>query len=105
MISYTVRQRMREVGLRMALGAEARDVVRLVVGRGMATAAVGLGAGLLGAVLLTDLLETLLFRVEPLDPATFTGAALLLASMALLACAIPAARASRLQPMEVLRTE
>jgi predicted permease len=104
-IAYTVRQRLREIGLRMALGARGEDVVGMVVRQGMAPAILGLALGLAGAALLSRFLESLLFEVEAVDPAAYGAAALLLGLVALAACVVPAARASRLQPMGVLRNE
>jgi predicted permease len=102
-IAYTVRQRVREVGLRMALGARAGDVVGLIVRQGMMPALLGLVVGLAGAAAGSRLMESLLFGVEPLDPRSFVAAGAFLAALALAACALPAAWAARLQPAEVLR--
>ncbi len=104
-MSYSVAQRTPEIGLRVALGAQATDVLRLVVGQGLKLVVLGLALGLLGALLLTRLLDSMLFEVSATDPATLIAVPLLLAFVALLACWIPARRATRVDPMIALRGE
>src|SRR5262249_14431632 len=104
-MSYSVAQREREVGLRMALGAERRDVLKLVVGQGMKLALSGVVLGLLASAALTRLMEKLLFEVSATDLTTFAVIALLLIAIALLACWIPARRATNVDPMVALRCE
>jgi putative ABC transport system permease protein len=101
----TVRRRRAEIGVRMALGAGPSRVVREIVADGLRLVALGIGIGLAAAFGLTRLMSSLLFGMAPTDPATFVGVALLLAAAALLACWIPARRASRVDPMVVLRAE
>jgi putative ABC transport system permease protein len=104
-MSYWVQRRKREIGVRIALGAQARDVLRLVLRQGMGTAAMGVMAGIVGALALTRFLQSLLFGVEPTDFLTFAGVTLLLTFVAFLASYIPARRATRVDPLEALRYE
>jgi putative ABC transport system permease protein len=104
-LSYTVTQHRREIGIRMALGAERALVLRTVMGHGLKLTAVGLVAGLAAALVLTRLMETLLFDVRPNDPATLAGVAALIAAVAAAASLIPAFRATRVDPIVVLKDE
>lgn len=104
-LSYAVRRRVREIGIRMALGAQIRDVLRLVVFEGMKPAVAGMFIGLTGALLLGRVLAKLVFGVKTTDPATFAAVSILLMAVALLATALPAYRATRVDPMRTLRDE
>jgi len=104
-LSYSVNLRTQELAIRQALGAQARDLMALVVRQGMSLVLVGIGIGLAGALALTRIMKTLLFGVSATDPLTFTVIALLLTFVALLACWIPARRATKVDPMTALRSE
>jgi ABC-type antimicrobial peptide transport system permease subunit len=103
LLSYEVTRRTREIGIRTAVGAQQRDVLRLVVGQGIALALAGAVAGIAGALGLTRYLQSLLYGVRPTDPATFVSMALLLTLVSMAACYIPARRASRVDPITALR--
>jgi predicted permease len=104
-LSYTMSQRIQEIGIRIALGADARRVTRMVVAEGARLVGVAVAVGLVGALAATRLLSSQLFGVQPHDAVTFVGVTTLLSSVALLACYIPARRASRVDAMEALRTD
>jgi putative ABC transport system permease protein len=104
-MSYVVSQRTREIGVRMAMGARPRDVLKLVVGQGAKLLAVGLGAGLIVALIAARVINSLLYQVSATDPLTYLVAPLPLAAVALVACYIPARRAMKVDPMTALRIE
>ncbi|HEU0173136.1 MAG TPA: ABC transporter permease [Blastocatellia bacterium] len=104
-MSYAVSQRTREIGVRMALGAGAKDIFKLIVGRGLLLTLIGVGVGLALALVGTRLLSSLLYSVSAIDPLTFAGVTLLLVAVAFLACYFPARRAMKTDPMVALRCE
>jgi putative ABC transport system permease protein len=104
-IAHSVVQRRQEIGIRMAIGAQRSQVLRLVMASGLRLVALGIALGLAGALALTRLLQTLLFGVTAHDPVAFVANASLLLAVAAAACALPARRASRVDPMRVLRTD
>ena len=104
-LSYAVTERRHEIGIRMALGADRGTVLGMILGQGMRVTALGLVVGIIGSLLLTRLVSTLLFNVKPTDPLTFAIVALFITAIAALACLIPARRATRVDPMVVLRDE
>ena len=104
-VSYMVGRRTQEIGIRMALGAQHGNILRMVLQQGMAPVLAGMGAGVLASYWLTRYMESFLFEVEPTDPATFAVVSLVLSAVALLACYVPARRATQVDPMEALRYE
>jgi len=104
-LSYLVGQRTQEIGVRMALGAQRRDVLRLILSDGARLAAVGIAIGLIAALALTRLMQSMLFGVKPTDPLTFACVALILGGIALLACYVPARKAMKVDPIQALRYE
>jgi putative ABC transport system permease protein len=104
-VSYSVAQRTREIGLRVALGAQTGDVMRMVIRQGLALAGLGAAIGLGAAALAARLMKSLLFNVSAIDPATFTILPLSLLVVAVAACWIPARRAAKVDPMVALRCE
>jgi len=101
--SYYVTQRTHEIGVRMALGAQIVDVLKLVLKRAMLLAVIGIGIGIAGAVAVTRYMTTLLFDVQPVDAMTFAGVGLVLLAVVFVACLVPARRAAKIDPLEALR--
>jgi putative ABC transport system permease protein len=104
-LAYSVVQRTQEIGVRMALGAERRQVLGLVMRHGLMLAAIGIGLGIVGALAGATYLQSMLFGVEPRDPATYAGVALAFAVIALIASYLPARRATKVDPMVALRVD
>jgi len=104
-VAYTVEQRTGEIGVRMALGAQTRDVLRLVVNQGMKPVVIGLAIGIVSAFVLGRLLTTQLYEVSAHNPALLAGSTVLLAAIALIACVVPARRAAHVDPMVALHYE
>jgi ABC-type antimicrobial peptide transport system permease subunit len=103
LIQYSIAMRTREIGLRMAIGAQAGDIFRMVIGEGLALSLAGLALGLLGAWWLGSAISSLLFGVTPSDPWTFAAVSVLLTAVAIAACCLPARRAMRVDPIVALR--
>jgi ABC-type antimicrobial peptide transport system permease subunit len=104
-IAYAVSQRRREIGIRMALGADAADIRRLFMRRGFNLGVVGLSVGIIGALVFTRWMESLIFGISPHDPITFAAMPILLISAAVLASYLPARRAATIDPVETMRAE
>ena len=104
-MAYSAAQRTHEIGIRMALGAERRNILQMVLGQGLRLAIAGTAAGLVGALVVSYTMAGLLYGVRPTDPLTFGGVALLLVVVAVFACYLPARRALRVDPMIALRHE
>jgi ABC-type antimicrobial peptide transport system permease subunit len=104
-MTYTVSQRTQEIGIRIALGAQRGDIVQLALKPGLILTAIGVAGGIVASLFLTRMMATLLFAVTPTDLVTYGGVTLVLAVVALLACYIPARRATKVDPMVALRYE
>jgi putative ABC transport system permease protein len=104
-MSYSFSQRTHEVGVRIALGAQRLDILRLALGEGMRVVVIGLASGLAGAAIMTRFFRSMLFDVRPTDPVTFLSVSAILAGVAFFACYVPAKRATRVDPLAALREE
>jgi putative ABC transport system permease protein len=104
-VSYSVAERIHEIGVRLALGAQPSNLMRMVLGEGLRLVIAGLALGLAASLAVTRFLDTLLFGVEPRDATTFAGVVVLLSAAAMLGCLVPAFRAMRIDPMVALRAE
>jgi putative ABC transport system permease protein len=104
-VAYSVTERTREIGVRLALGAQRRDVIGMVVGQGMTMTVAGTAIGVVAALLLTRLMSSLLFGISAADPLTFLLIPVLLIAVAVVACYVPARRATRVDPLQALRSE
>jgi ABC-type antimicrobial peptide transport system permease subunit len=104
-VSYSVSQRTQEIGLRMAIGADRRDVLRLIVGGGMKLAVIGVVIGVAGALALSKVIATMLFELTPMDLVSYSGTVMVLLAVAMVACYVPARRAMRVDPIIALRAE
>jgi putative ABC transport system permease protein len=104
-MSYSFSQRTHEVGIRVALGAQRLDILRMALGEGMRVVAIGLATGLAGAAIATRIFRSMLFEIAPADPITFLSVSAILAGVAFLACYLPAQRATRVDPLIALREE
>ena len=105
MMAYSVTQRPREIGIRMALGAAKQDVYQLILGRGLILLLIGMGLGVIGTIAVARLASSLLFGVTATDPLTYLGVSLLLFGISFMACFFPAYRATRINPVIALRYE
>lgn len=105
LLAFTVTQRQREIGVRLALGAQRHQVLNLIVGQGCRLIGIGIALGLLGSLALTRVLSALLFEITPTDPATFLAVTIILFAVAVLACYVPARRAAGIDPITALRHE
>jgi putative ABC transport system permease protein len=104
-MSYSVTQRTREIGIRMALGASGSEVLKMIAGQGMAVVFIGIVIGIVSSLALSRWMESLLFGVSATDPLTFIAIPIILSAVALAACAVPALRATKVDPMVALRYE